>query len=362
MYFLLFSLFLAANAYGQTTVDSRPHLQVLERVQAILEEEREKNKIPGMAVALYINNQEYFLSYGFADTEKRTFIDPDTLFRLASIAKVFTSTVLSLKAIEGRVQLTDSVAKYLSIKDAPFLNTDFSKITLLNLATHTSSLPKSFPENKENPIQTEEQLINNLNQWKAGSPPGSKYFYSNLGFSILGIALARQNQTSYFDMLNSLILQPLKMNSTFVDIPDAFLYRVAIGYHDNKSVERVVRNRLSIASGGLYSSARDMLLFLKANLGVEGPKNLIVAMEYAQKEFFAVSNQLSMGLGWQRFTTKENLLIIDKNGGLPGFASYIGMTNQGKKIGIVILANKDGINSTAIGRRILSSIQKEERK
>lgn len=356
MYYFLLSFFLVAKVYSQT-VNSEPHLQVLEIVKNILEEEREKHQIPGMSVALYANNQEYFLSFGLADKENRTYIDSDTLFRLASIAKVFTSTVLSIKAIEGRVNLNDKISKYLYIKNQPILNNDFSKISLLNLATHTSSLPRTFPDSNEKHIKTEDQLIQYLNEWKTQSPAGSNYSYSNLGFSILGIALARENQSTYMEMLESLILQPLKMNATVLDIPDFLLSRLATGYHEDKAVERHHRNRLNIPSGGLYSNARDMLKFLKANLGLEGPRNLLTAMDFAQKEFFAVGKQLSLGLGWQRFTTKENILIIDKNGGLPGFSSYIGMRRQDKKMGIVILINKDDVNTTAIGRRILSALK-----
>lgn len=356
MYYFLLSFFLVAKVYSQTT-DSEPHLQVLEIVKNILEEERKKHNIPGMSVALYANNQEYFLSFGLADKENRTYIDSETLFRLGSIAKVFTSTVLSIKAIEGRVNLNDKISKYLHINNQPILNNAFSKISLLNLATHTSNLPRAFPDTPENSIKTEDQLIEYLNQWQATSPAGSNYFYSNLGFSILGIALARENQSTYMEMLNSLILEPLKMNATVVDVPDFLGSRLATGYHDDKAVEKIKQKRLNIPSGGLYSSARDMLKFLKANLGLEGPRKLITAMEFAQKEFFAVSKQLSLGLGWQRFTTKENILIIDKNGGLPGFSSYIGMRTQDKKMGIVILVNKDDVNTTAIGRRTLSALK-----
>lgn len=62
-----------------------------------------------------------------------------------------------------------------------------------------------------------------------------------------------------------------------------------------------------------------------------------------------------MGLGWQRFE-REGTLIIDKNGGLSGFTSYIGWI-PGKRLGVVILTNKGKADTTEVGRSILERLQ-----
>jgi beta-lactamase class C len=64
-----------------------------------------------------------------------------------------------------------------------------------------------------------------------------------------------------------------------------------------------------------------------------------------------------MGLAWQRYTG-DGVLMIDKNGGVPGFSSYIGMQPD-KKIGIVILANKSKSDSTELGRKLLLQLIKD---
>lgn len=352
-YFAILFSFLTTCVFSATKDDTI----VLQKVKKILDEEITKLQIPGLAVAFFDGQQEYFMSYGYADFENKKLISKDTLFKIASITKVFTSTLLAVKVIEGKVNLNDSVSKFLNLKNAAFGDNDIGRITLLNLATHTSSLPRPFPSfGKNNPL-TKENLNNYLNLLKTPFPVASKYSYSNFGFGLLGLALSNESNTTYMKLLSDVILQPLKMNSTMIEVPENLVNLVAVGYNKNGLAAKQSFNTLMPGSGALYSTSSDMLKFLMANLGINGPKNLLNAMEFAQKGFFSINEHLSIGLGWQRFTKDKGLLIIDKNGGLPGFSSYIGFTKGVKKIGIVILINKRSINASAIGRKILYELQ-----
>lgn len=302
----------------------------------------QKNDIPGMAVALYYEGKGYLLSYGTANSNKEP-ITAQTIFDLASITKVFTTTDLTLQVQAGHMRLDDKLTKYLPRIDKS--NGAINQITLKQLATHTSSLMRDMPQGKDIPF---------LQNWAPDYPIGTHFLYSNLGFGLLGRALQNATKTPYEELIARDILRPLGMTSTMTEVPAQLMSRYAQGY-SQEGAPVTHRGKYALpGSGALRSTSTDMLRFLEANLGIDVPKPLNSAMQFAQKPLFKVNDHLTMGLGWQNFTNKGKL-IIDKNGGVPGFSSYIGMLPH-KKIGIVILVNKGKMNATQLGRNLLNQL------
>jgi beta-lactamase class C len=102
----------------------------------------------------------------------------------------------------------------------------------------------------------------------------------------------------------------------------------------------------------MYSSARDMVCFLAANLG-ELPIDpaLQAALQDAQRGIFPMSQRVTQGLAWE--VNRGPRLIVEKNGGLNNTTTYIGMM-PGEKLGVVVLSNRGSNNAGApIGRRIM---------
>ena len=309
-----------------------------------------EQKIPGIAIAYFDGKTGDVLSYGVADKKKGIPVTPYTLFDIASVTKVFTATELALLVSKGRVSLNDPVTKYLPGIDKKIGT--INKVTLLELATHSSSLPRELKQSRKVDY-TESQLLKYLQHWNPANPVGSHFLYSNLGFGILGLALEKEQRTSYFSMIENDILRPLGMISTVIDVPGNLESHLAQGYSEDGNLVSIEAHRRNIlpGSGSLRSTANDLLKFLEANLGIKGPHDLLKAMQLAQKEHYRASDKLAMGLAWQRGKQQGNL-IIDKNGSLPGFSSYIGMIPD-KKIGIVILSNRVKTNNTKLGRNLL---------
>jgi beta-lactamase class C len=105
-------------------------------------------------------------------------------------------------------------------------------------------------------------------------------------------------------------------------------------------------------AGQIYSSPRDMAVFLTANLGeLAGHRQLEQAMKLAQRGVFTVNPRFTQALAWQVISTKT-VTIVDKNGGMNNTSTYIGMI-PGAKIGIVILSNRGRQPATRVGRAIL---------
>src|SRR5262249_60614890 len=98
-------------------------------------------------------------------------------------------------------------------------------------------------------------------------------------------------------------------------------------------------------TGQMYSSARDMAVFLAANLGVlPNDRPLQEAMALAQAGMFTVSERFTQALAWQ-VVRNGDVTFVDKNGALSNTATYIGMI-PGKRLGIVILSNFRGRPAT----------------
>jgi len=342
MFFLLVSFLLLASSTPREAVDS------------VIFSAMRKESIPGVAVALYDGTSSTIICYGVSNLQRRTPITPDTLFEIASITKVFTSTELALEANRGALQLNDAVTLYLpsTMRQNPSLG----QVTLEMLATHTSSLPRQPPDLPSGMRYNQYLYTQFLQNWRPDKPIGSTYLYSNFGFALLGYVLENREHMTYEALLRRDLFSPLGMSSTGVTVPASLLPRLAQGYAANGQPVPPTQNNIWPGGGAIKSSAADMARFLEANLGVRGSAELTAAMQLAETGYFHVNDKLTLGLGWQRVPGARGSLIIDKNGGLSGFSSYIGFVPE-KKLGIVILANKTDVPCTALGRQILNRLQ-----
>lgn len=320
---------------------------------------QEKN-IPGVTVALFYNNKGSFYNYGVADRKTNKPVTENTIFEMASVTKVFNSTALAVEVLRGKMQLNDPITKYLPPLHAN--RETVEQVNLQELATHFSSLP-TMPDHigkLKHGILTVAQVMNYLQNWKPAHPIGTNYEYSNLGFGLLGFAVANVEHTNYNHMLHMLVLNPLNMNSSGSEIPEHLMHNYSQGYSpQGKPVPR--GPGMAFEGGGMMrSTGADMLKFLEANLGVSGPAELKKAMQFAQKGITPVSKHLTMGLAWQNFT-KDDLLFIDKNGGIEGYSSYIGMIPD-QKMGIVLISNMGRTQITEVGREILTVLANSSKK
>ena len=304
---------------------------------------------PGTIVVVRRDGKTHFFPFGEANRARGVPVTPESIFELASITKVFTTTSLAIEVEEGRMRLDDPVAKYLrrlregrSIRD----------VTLQQLATHTSSLPR-VPIGRHRGPWNRKLVIDWLIGWEAQYPLGTKDVYSNLALGVLGYAIAEHEQEPLEKVWKRQFLEPLGMNHTYFEIPERDRHLVVQGYGPNgKPVPHDPPGGWP-AGGRLSSSGRDMAEFLVANLGErdEDRPKITRAMQFAQQPYFKVSEHMTQGLCWQRVPLQGHL-VIDKNGGLDGTSTYIGMIPT-RRLGVVVMANKGKCQGTSVGRRLL---------
>jgi CubicO group peptidase (beta-lactamase class C family) len=267
-------------------------------------------------------------------------LDGDTVFEIGSITKVFTSLVLADMAEKKELDLLDPVLKFLPA-GTKIPELDGEEITLHDLATHTSGLPR-MPLNvdsadPQNPYAdyTVAKLYEFLAKYQLQRAIGARFEYSNLGVALLGQALARHANTNYEALIQSRINAPLGMKSTSVALNSTMKDRLASGHAyaleptpnwDMASLE---------AAGGLHSTANDMLSFLAGHLGYKN-STLAPAMKAMTTVRRTVSGR-SIALGWF-IEKRDGVDIIYHSGETGGYSSFIGYDPKART-GVVVLSN-----------------------
>jgi serine-type D-Ala-D-Ala carboxypeptidase/endopeptidase len=265
------------------------------------------------------------------------------------VTKVFTALILVDMVRQGEVDLRDPVAQYLSPK-VNIAERAGRSITLQELATHTSSLPgmpdNFLPGDPSNPCAdySVEQLYGFLSGHQLTRDVGSHYEYSNLGFGLLGHALAQRAGLDYEALVRGRVLQPLGMTSTAVTLSSELRSRLSHGHdHELAPVSNWDLTQAFAGAGALRSTADDLLNFLAAVLGYRQPP-LTPAMD----SMLAVRRSITVpasqsALGWV-VTTRGDDELVWHSGGTGGYRSFVGYLRRAR-VGVVVLSNA----STEIG-------------
>ena len=244
--------------------------------------------------------------YGSAGLTRKGGFKPDenTLFEIGSITKVFTSLLLAEAVRENKAALDDPVSTHLTALKFKG-GSPFHSITLSELATHTSGLPRlpgdlSLGVDRENPYAhyDEQRLTHSLVsfQQKQLHQQGG-YNYSNYGAGILGYVLTQIYGQSFRNLLKQKILDPLEMSSTdaptrFTELPEEMRARIATPHLTGRAVRHWELSAL-VGAGGMISSAEDLIRFGTAhwnNKALRGLANSLMVVAKPRKP--------GQGLGW----------------------------------------------------------------
>ena len=325
-------------------------------VKSILQDriDRAKRGV-GIVVGLVDDKGARIITYGKPGQNSNQVLDGDSVFEIGSVTKVFTATLLADMVERGEVSLSDPISKYLP-RTVKTPTRDGKEITLLDLATQTSGLPRlptNFaPKDPQNPYAdySVDQLYAFLSGYNLTRGIGEKYEYSNLGVGLLGHILALRAGTDYETLVRKRICQPLKMSDTKIKLTPEMQARLATGH--NQTLKPVGNWDLPTlaGAGALRSTVNDMLKFVAANLGLK-KSPLLAAMEKAQQSQRETGQaDLSIGLNWH-ILKKFDSEMIWHNGGTGGYHSFIGLDKKNRK-GVVVLSNSAN-DIDDIGRHLL---------
>lgn len=354
-------------------------------IDKMVDAQREKDALPGLAFGIVIDGELALAKgSGFADVEAKRPVDADTVFRLGSITKTFTATVLVKLRDRGALALDEPATRLLpELGGVVYPTRDAPPITLRHLANHSSGLPRMGPLSFDAGATPEPEMLKALQGMALDYAPGTDAVYSNLAFALLGIAEARAAKTSYRELVAREIAGPLGMTSLAWDAKDVPAERLAVGYGD-KGRGRAPQATLAAfePAGAIFASLRDTAKYVAFQLAAyparddaESP----VARRSSVRETHAPAATRSLrvydlpkagrgtpkvdartravGLAWHAAETCDYDLVVDHNGAVSGYESQaIFLPSYG--VGFVVLANARGGDLDGLAERALAELAK----
>ncbi len=308
-----------------------------------------RRAVAGAVVVVIDGTTVTFHARGHAGPGARP-LDESSVFEIGSVTKTFTALVLASMVTDGSVSLDDPVSKYVragSIAD---------QVTLLDLATHTAGL-RRLPGNRRfllrallsdpDPYRdlTERDLEDALRHARPRGTVGTTFRYSNFGFALLGLALARAADRDWADLVADRVCAPLGLSDTGVTRTTEQRNRSARG-HDRFGAPVSDWNFASIApAGALHSTARDLSIYVRAHMEPDATP-IAAALVAVQQPRRRRDERDEIALGWLQRRTPTGS-VTWHNGGTGGFGSFVGF-DRGGGPGVVVLTNTE--HSRAVDR------------
>jgi uncharacterized protein (TIGR03437 family) len=348
-------LLFASIAFGQTG-QSSPGTAGLDQVMEGL---LTKYSIPGAALAISRNGAlVYARGFGHANSASSQLVQPDSLFRLASVSKTFTAIAIMKLVEEGKIQLDQSAFALmpdLTPLSGATLNPQLSAVTVRELLNMTGGWDRSIvpdPIDDTTEISAASGLPLPIScpqviQFQLGRPlqhaPGTTYAYSDFGYCVLGQIITEVSGMSYENYVRQVVLTPLGIHRakeadpfvtdvvndevTYYDYPGAPLAQNVYA-SGGPLVPRPYGNHdflATQASGGWVSTPIELLRFVNGIDGTNGGPLLqpatIQLMETESSAFGGTAG--FYGLGFDMHTTTAGGFNLYKDGALPGTAAYL---------------------------------------
>ncbi|HEX3891829.1 MAG TPA: D-alanyl-D-alanine-carboxypeptidase/endopeptidase AmpH [Terracidiphilus sp.] len=334
---------------------SPPSLPAMQSVAALGSDLFVQSGSTGMVLVVVRGKEVLFRGYGETAPDSHQAPTQDSLLRLCSLTKIFTTDVLAKLVAEKTVRLDDPLQRY--APHGAVVPRRIGPITLVDLATHTSGLPRELGNP---PAHTPHFTFPNYDiRWRwlpnqrLRSAPGTAALYSNIGFDLLSDALQGATHKQYIALLAQRTLNPLHMQRTTFFPNAEQCERLLIGAHDEGPC---ASTEATAGSSGLYSTATDMTIWLKYLLRTVDP-NIPVQDLAAQSLYIPPASLVSekgldhagkptgVGLGWIHILPVDSPShIVEKTGGGAGFSSYIAI-NHARDTALFVAATDGAVDT-----------------
>ena len=310
--------------------------EVLERVVA----PRAKRYVAVAAAATRAGTTAY-LARGVRDAQRGGGVDERTVFEIGSVTKVFTALLLADQVVAGSVELEQPLHELLPDVRIPVRG---RPITLADLATHTSGLPRlprsmlrQAMRNRSDPYAhfTEHDVHAGLERARLRREPGGKWRYSNFGAAVLGHALAKHAGTTYDHLLRERVTGPLGLVDTVITLRPDQVQRAARGHTRWRHPTNDWSMPAMPAMGAVHSTAADLTKFLHAQLDPDDtPLAEAIRLTHEPR---AGRPPLQAALGWLVASLpKGGPTVHWHNGGTGGARSFAGFVADQRSACVVL--------------------------
>jgi CubicO group peptidase (beta-lactamase class C family) len=279
--------------------------------------------------------------YGVRNVTAGTSHDGDSIFRIYSTTKSFTSTVILQLVAEGQLALSDTVDKfYPALPHA-------AEITIEHLLSHTSGLYEFTREsNFEN---SESELLALLESKPLDFPAGSAWSYCNSGYCLLGHIIAKVTGKSYEQTVSDRIFGPLGMKHSGFGFASLENEKKAIGYQTltrEEQIPSVEYTNGPFAAGAIYSTVDDLHLFHQGLLS-----GTLLRKDLLERAWSGNVRNQAYGLGWQLGFRPFRRRVVSHSGGAAGFVSNFSFQPE-KGLCVIVLDNHERANTSFLTDRI----------
>jgi len=326
----------------------------LEELTASLEKTRIENNIPSLAVAIISSGEvTYIKGFGFLDEIKTKPTSEDTLFRIASISKLFTAQAIMQLVQNDKLDLSDKVGKYL-----PTLAKN--NITIKQLLTHSSGLSDII-----RPVTFEEKrtISSYLGLVSKSAPKHSEeqaFEYSDTNFNILGAIINAVTGQEYEKFVHDNILKPAQMKKSNYSLAGNEYFAEASPTYKGKLIDKTDQRPYDVSfnpSEGLVSNVRDLSHWLKLTLARDA--SILEEQTYnemLEPQIKTTWGEIYMALGWQVYKT-EHGKVARHPGSIRGYKSLV-LTYPESKNAMILLTNSSNTPRWEIAKSITEILRR----
>ncbi len=293
----------------------------------------DQGKFNGSVLVATANEIVFQKGYGYKNAALKQPNDPNTIFQVGSVTKQFTSTIILQLQEEKKLSVQDKISKY--FPNFPRGN----DITIEHLVSHTSGIYSytndgEFMQKQVSIPHSRDQMMDLFKDKPLNFEPGTKWSYSNSGYSMLGYIIEKVTGKPYEQVVREWILLPLQMSNSSFDFTHLKSPQKAVGYFsmgENPAEAPIVDSTVAYSAGALYSTVTDLYKWDRAIY-----TNKILNAENWKIAFTPIMSKY--GYGW----TIDSLLdrqFVAHSGGIHGFSSYI-IRFPAEKVVIILLDNK----------------------
>jgi CubicO group peptidase (beta-lactamase class C family) len=321
-----------------------------EYITWLVEQQMRKHDVTGLSVALVDDQQVVWAEgFGFADRKNNIAAGPNTIYRVGSISKLFTTLAAMQLVEQGKLDIDKPIRNYLPEISIKSRFPETRPITPRTLMTHHSGLPSDLQKGMwSSKPENFRSVVEKMKGEYVANPPDTVFAYSNLGMTILGVTVAEVSGKEFGAYMSQNVLGPLNMaNSAFAADCDRSSAAAKAYRKDDAADEPGLRD---VPAGGLNSTVVDLSRFMQMVFagGRSGGKELLKPETLAetlrpQSDSVPLDLDHRVGLGWQLgglggIDIRNAGIVAHHAGASINYHSML-ITLPGHKLGVVVLSN-----------------------
>lgn len=352
-----FLLFVLLSQMMPAQKSAAEYKEAFDLIEVWLQAEKDFEELPAITAAV-VDDQETIWkgSFGKANIEGNVEAEPSTLFSICSISKLFTSVAIMKLYDEGKLRLDDEIQDVLPWFDMPQKYKDSGPITIENLLTHSSGLPREanapYWTGPDFPFPEKKVINEGLSEQETLYPSSTYFQYSNLGLTLLGEIVEEVSGMPYGQYVQRNILTPLRLQDTRTELPkDLYGKKLAIGYSAEKRQGDREKINFFDAKGikpaaGYSSNVEDLARFAQWQFRLLDTSQTEILKPATLRNMHNVhwtdpDFETTWGLGFSVYKGPDGKKWVSHGGSCPGYRTVLQL-NPAEKRAYVVMINAGG--------------------